>query len=465
MSPTAASPAAASPSAASPAEGERRPSRGAAAEPPVVLRVSDPRELLALVPHQLGFRPQRSLVLVCLRGERRRVGLVVRADLPEVGAQERRDLSARRVDAGLVERVGAVVDRLVDLAVRDGAAAVVAVVYDDPGEPDLLSAAEDPRETGLPGLVELLLGGACASAGVRLADAWWVDGRRYRSLGCRDERCCPADGAPLEALSGTVVAAEMVSRGSSPADSRGGLLDDLRPALGERRRDAARSAESARRRARRAAGDPGRAARVRAEALARFRSAVGVERLAAVARSSGRGDLPVPPGAGRAPAGPPPPGGPGGERHDPALLGRLGAALRDPWLRDAVLVCCLPGAGDLPEQMVATGPDARAEELLEGVVGDPRGAREPDAELLDPATAVLAAVVRHLPGAAGAEALAALAWSAWWCGDGARAVACAERALEARAGTSMAELVLDLVDAGAAPAWVRARRALETSGG
>jgi len=449
---------AADPSAEDPSAEDRAPLRAGAAEP-VVLRVSDPRELLALVPHQLGFRPERSLVLVCLRGERRRVGLVVRGDLPEVSTEERRALAARRVGADVVERVGRVVDRLVDLAVRDGAAAVVAVVYDDPVEPDLLGAAEDPRESGLPGLVELLLGGACASAGVRLMDAWWVDGRRYRTLGCRDEACCPADGAPLEALSGTVVAAEMVSRGSSPATSRAGLLDDLRPAPGEQRRDAARSAASARRRARRAAGDPGRSARVRAEALACFRAAAEVERLAALAGGLGQHG-----GAG-APADPAAASGPGGELHDPALLGRLAAALRDPWLRDAVLVCCLPGAAELPEQMVLTGPDARAEELLEEVVGDARGAREPDPGLLDPVAGVLAAVVRHLPGSAGAEALAALSWAAWWCGDGARAVACAERALEARAGTSMAELVLDLVDAGAAPAWVRARRALETTGG
>ncbi len=430
----------------------------------MVLRVSDPRELLALVPHQLGFRPERSLVLVCLRGERRRVGLVVRADLPRLEAAERRDLADRRVGGDLVERVGGVVDRLVDLAVRDGAAAVVAVVYDDPAEPDLLSADQDPRVDGLPGLVELLLGGACASAGVRLMDAWWVDGLRYRSLGCRDARCCPAEGAPLEALHGSVVAAEMVSRGSSPADSRDGLLDDLRPAPPEQRRDAARSAATARRRARRAAADQARAARVRAEALASFRAAAEVERLAAAAAPVGSEG----PEAAERRGGDPGPAvahGPGGELHDPALLGRLGAALRDPWLRDAVLVSCLPGAGELPEQMVLTGPDVRAEELLDGVVGGVEGAQEPDAELLGPVAAVLAAVVRHLPGAAGAEALAALAWSAWWCGDGARAVVCAERALEAREGTSMAELVLDLVDAGAAPAWVRARRALETASG
>ncbi|MEJ5888146.1 DUF4192 family protein [Pseudokineococcus marinus] len=429
--------------------------------------MSDPRELLALVPHQLGFTPRRSVVLVCLRGERRRVGLVVRADLPVVDERERRLLAARRVEADVVDRLGAVVDRLVALAVRDGAAAVVAVVYDDPSAPGaaapdaaspgwratdpLLPGAaasgEDARDTSVAGLVEALLGAACATAGVALADAWWVDGLRFRSLGCREERCCPAAGEPLEALDGTVVAAEMVSRGSSPAGARESLLDDLRPAGAEARRDAARSAASARRRARRAAGEPHRVARVRAEALAGLRAAAEVERLAHLAREEG--------GRGRG----------ADELHDPALLGRLAAALRDPWVRDALLVSLVPGAGDLPEQLVLTGPDERAEALLETVVGEPGGAREPDPALLEPTCAVLAAVVRHLPGAAGADALAALAWAAWWSGDGARAVSCAERALEARAGTPMAELVLDLVDAGAAPAWVRARRAAEVAGG
>ncbi|MEJ5946498.1 DUF4192 domain-containing protein [Pseudokineococcus basanitobsidens] len=403
--------------------------------------MQDPRDLLALVPHQLGFRPERSLVLVSLRGGRRRVGLVVRADLPDLTVQRRRALARRCVDGDLVEEVGAVLDRLVALVRQDGASAVVAVVYEPAPEPDPL-AAVDPREAGLPGLVEALLGPACASAGVPLMDAWWVDGSRYRSLGCRDERCCPADGVPLAALDSSVVAAEMVSRGSSPLGSRAELVRDVAAAPTAACADARRGAAAERRRLLRCSQDAARAARVRGEAVAAFRRAAEVERLAAAAAAGSTSGVRE-------------------ERHDPVLLGRLGASLRDPWVRDAVLVSCLEGAGDLPEQMALTGPDERAEALLEGVVGAPEGAREPVHEVLDPVVAVLAAVVRHLPGADGADALGALAWSAWWCGDGARAVVCAERALQVRRACPMARLVLDLVDAGAAPAWVRARRVLD----
>ena len=46
------------------------------------IRVSGPAGLLAVVPTMLGFHPSNSLVLMCLSGERRRVGPVARVDLP-----------------------------------------------------------------------------------------------------------------------------------------------------------------------------------------------------------------------------------------------------------------------------------------------------------------------------------------------------------------------------------------------
>ncbi len=48
----------------------------------VPLKVSGPQGLLAVVPTMLGFHPQESLVMLCLRGPRRRVGPVARVDLP-----------------------------------------------------------------------------------------------------------------------------------------------------------------------------------------------------------------------------------------------------------------------------------------------------------------------------------------------------------------------------------------------
>lgn len=46
------------------------------------IKVSGPAGLLAAVPPMLGFHPTNSLVLMCLSGDRRRVGPVARVDLP-----------------------------------------------------------------------------------------------------------------------------------------------------------------------------------------------------------------------------------------------------------------------------------------------------------------------------------------------------------------------------------------------
>jgi hypothetical protein len=53
-------------------------------EQPLRLRLHEPGELVAAVPHLLGFRPAESLVVVAVHGtgRRRRLGAVARADLP-----------------------------------------------------------------------------------------------------------------------------------------------------------------------------------------------------------------------------------------------------------------------------------------------------------------------------------------------------------------------------------------------
>src|SRR5437588_9391430 len=53
------------------------------------VRLRDPGDLIAAVPHLLGFHPIESLVLVTLHGSRAsRVGLTLRTDLPPPGRQE-----------------------------------------------------------------------------------------------------------------------------------------------------------------------------------------------------------------------------------------------------------------------------------------------------------------------------------------------------------------------------------------
>ena len=54
----------------------------------IAVRLSDPGEIAAAIPHLLGFRPVESVVLMSLRGPGGgRVGLTVRADLPPPGQE------------------------------------------------------------------------------------------------------------------------------------------------------------------------------------------------------------------------------------------------------------------------------------------------------------------------------------------------------------------------------------------
>ena len=87
--------------------------------PPITLR--SPAELLAVIPHLLGFEPCRCIVVVAIRD--RRIGLTQRMDLPAH------------------ERVGEVSDALVGHVLRDAADAALLVGYEE-------SAGEKPAPGG-----------------------------------------------------------------------------------------------------------------------------------------------------------------------------------------------------------------------------------------------------------------------------------------------------------------------------
>jgi hypothetical protein len=184
---------------------------------PAVLTITEPRDLVALVPYRLGYRPLDSLVLLCLRGGRPRVGLVMRVDLPDPA------------------ELPVVVAALARHAVDDGAAAAVAVVY----RHSPVEASTVPSITG-----------SLADAGVELREAWQVGEHRLWSLTCHDRSCCPSDGWSVEVLEGAQVSAEMVALGRGVAPSRQALAGDLRPV------DAARRSVVADLVARRPAGRP-----------------------------------------------------------------------------------------------------------------------------------------------------------------------------------------------------------------
>ncbi|MBI9114236.1 DUF4192 domain-containing protein [Sanguibacter suaedae] len=363
------------------------------------LRVDEPREILALVPYQLGFRPTRSVVLVSLRGPARRVGLVVRADLDDV---------ADPADGPGVCAVLA--SHLAD----DGGTAAVLVVYTD----RLTGPADaDPQ-------VDRALRGLRATTDVDTLDVWVVTPDAYFSPGCPDRTCCPERGRPVQDLDATQVGAQMVLAGVAVAPSREDLVR-----LPEVPADArARSQAAARRnRARRAhlVGDAATTA-WRIEALAAWSEC----RAAQVATPAG---APLP----------------------PVVLGRLQAALEDVRVRDAVLVSLVPGRDALASLVVrdVAGQDTSSAvgDAVAAVVDPVAGLRPGERARTD--RAILEQVASHASRRRRAPALTLLALLAWWHGDGARAASLLALVDQADPSYRLASLLRRAVDAGMPPGW------------
>ena len=192
-----------------------------------VVRVSGPGELVATVPYVVGYRPREALVVMALRGPRRRLATTGCIALPERG----------RVDA-----VDDVVGAALGPVLRSGAERLLAVVY----------VRRRPSSTGaLPERpVATAVGRMASESGVAVEDliAVWED--RWWSYVCRDARCCPPQGHPLPDPATVPTVASMVVEGVAPAPSRealaasldhapGCLGDALAAALTRRRAEAA----------------------------------------------------------------------------------------------------------------------------------------------------------------------------------------------------------------------------------
>jgi hypothetical protein len=154
---------------------------------PLSVRLSDPGELAAALPHLIGFRPRESLLAVSLRGSRgRSVGLTARVDLPPEELRE-------RVVAGLVRSIG---------SDRPGAV-VLAVVSEAPDEAtEAEPAVGDPagaRVLELPhrALVHEAVQQFSADGGVPISDVLLVRSGRWWSYDCPEECCLPRVGIPL----------------------------------------------------------------------------------------------------------------------------------------------------------------------------------------------------------------------------------------------------------------------------
>jgi Domain of unknown function (DUF4192) len=169
---------------------------------PDVLKLSSPTDVVIAVPYLLGFQPAESLVLLSLRGARRRVGLTLRVDLP------------RPADAA------GIVAELIPHLRRDGAKSAIAVLY---------AAEADAAEA-----LWLVLRSALDRQRIATREALRVAEGRWWSYVCSDPQCCPAAGTvipdPAEPGGPTRVAAHLVGTGLAVLGSRRELEDSVRAA-------------------------------------------------------------------------------------------------------------------------------------------------------------------------------------------------------------------------------------------
>jgi len=164
--------------------------------PTTVVRLSTPGDLVAAVPSLCGFGPQESIVVLSLRGPRKRLGLTVRLDLPG-------DDAATGVAQMFVERV-----------VSDRGSHAAIVTYSE----------RRRREH----LVDIVLAELRARR-VEVTEALHVQGGRWTSYLCAGQ-CCPPQGTPLPPASQhALLAAENALLGNALLDSREQLVRSLAP--------------------------------------------------------------------------------------------------------------------------------------------------------------------------------------------------------------------------------------------
>jgi hypothetical protein len=179
---------------------------------PQTLRIRGLDDLPALVPHLMGFHPTSSLVVLGLRGERSRLVITVRVDLPPPHA------SADELVAGATAGLHGLE--------QAQAEEVILLVYPRPEDDPWIGGAVGPlpHEDLLGELAALL-----AELGIRIRDMVCVGAQRQRSYLCTSLTCCPPQGRPLRDEGTTLVDATMAAHGSAPLESRESLAAQLAP--------------------------------------------------------------------------------------------------------------------------------------------------------------------------------------------------------------------------------------------
>jgi hypothetical protein len=179
----------------------RRRTKGRPGLPRV--RLSSPADILAAVPHLLGFHPARSLVVIGAGGPRDRVKLGFRYDLP--------DPPHAGIARQIAEHAGAILT-------GRRATTVIAIGY---GQGRLVTPLLD------------VFTAVARQSGLAVRELLRVEDGRYWSYLCQDVNCCPAEGVPFDPGSHPVTAA-MSAAGLAAYPDRATLARTLAPLTGER---------------------------------------------------------------------------------------------------------------------------------------------------------------------------------------------------------------------------------------
>lgn len=466
--------------------------------------VSTPVDILAFIPHTLGFVPQESLVLMTM--DHSRLGATLRLDLP-AAAPDYSEFASR----------------VTELLRTDGAAnGVLMALYTD----------RKWKQRDAPPCLRLVaeLGRTLAEAGLPIRDGWLVSRHAWREYFCTDSTCCPWPGHSLGMIADSTLSAEMVYRGSAYAQSLTEAVDlDLPPAW-ESGGEAARHRVAYGRRLR------GRWCRRSqfAGTLAVWDDLItgmtvpvlpGTPGLGRAATPHGLTETAGPPGAADTAdpldfAGPQEPGrGCPRLRSDPELAGFLLASLHARPVRDTLLVMAALGCAkaldgadachllsrDERPPLLPPGTDGTVTVPASGRTGEPAGpgpasdpgevfrevligryAGIPDWAGMDAAFAVFAELLAaatangaagpdreantgtttgtttstsapgtEADGEAAAALLSLLAWIEWARGRGSRAQSYLSRCLDLYPEYRLAELLGELLASGLFPVWAR----------
>jgi hypothetical protein len=161
------------------------------------VQVSGPADILAVVPHLMGFHPQLSFVVIGATGPRRRVELGFRYDLPDPPGAAAADIAGHAVTV-LTPR---------------GASTVIGIGY-GPGR--LVTPVADA------------FAAAARQRGLELRELLRVEDSRYWSYLCANVACCPPDGIPFDYRSHPAAAAMTVA-GLAAYPDRGAVAATVAP--------------------------------------------------------------------------------------------------------------------------------------------------------------------------------------------------------------------------------------------